>query len=431
MSKWKLNEDSTGVLTLEFSGDAWSEALDNAYEKNKDSVKVDGFREGHVPKDVFLKKFGMDSLYSDAIDFLLEKNYSQALIDNKVEPVSYPEVAVEKVDEEGAVINLTVAITPELTLGKYEALEVEVPVTKVSDELVDAEIEKLRDQNVEMVIKEGSVENGDTAVINYAGYKGDVAFEGGTAENHPLEIGSGSFIPGFEEQVVGMKVDEEKDINLTFPEEYHSEELAGADVVFKVKVNEIKTRHVPELNDEFVSELEVEASTVAELKALTKENLEKNFETQKNNSISDLLLSKVAENSDVVIPKQMIDTEVTRMINDTAQQLQGQGISMEQYFQITGTTEADLREQVKEDASKRVLQMLTLEKLIAELKIDASDDEVQAEIEDMAKMYSMEVEALEQAIGGREQVKYSVKAKKVFDELKKTAKISEVEQAAE
>ncbi len=429
MSKWKLNEDSTGILTLEFSGDTWAEALDKAYEKNKDSVKVDGFREGNVPKNVFLKKFGYESLYSDAIDYLLENNYSQALTENNVEPVSYPEVAIDNVDENGVTINLTVAVAPELKLGAYEGLEVEVAVTKVTDELVDAEVEKLLDQHAEMIVKDGSVEDGDTAVIDYEGFKDDVAFEGGKAENHPLVIGSGSFIPGFEEQVKGMKVNEEKAINLTFPTEYHSEDLAGADVVFKVKVNEIKTRQVPELTDEFVSELELEAKTVADLKAFIKDNLTKSFDAQKDNAVNEMLLDKAADNSEVNIPKQMIDTEVTRMINDTANQFAQQGISMEQYFQITGTTEEDLREQVRADASKRVKHMLTLEKLIEALKVEASEAEVTEEITKMAEMYSMEVEAVEQAIGGRAQVEYSVKARKVFGALKDSAKVKEVENA--
>ncbi len=429
MSKWNLNEDSTGTLTLEFSGDVWAEALDKAYEKNKDSVKVDGFREGNVPKNVFIKKFGYDSLYSDAIDYLLENNYSNALLENKIEPVSYPEVAIENVDENGVIIKLTVAVAPELKLGDYKGLEVEVTTTTVTDELVDAEVSKLLDQHAEMIVKDGAVEDGDTAVIDYEGFKGDVAFEGGKAENHPLVIGSGSFIPGFEEQVKGMKVGEEKAINLTFPAEYHSEDLAGAEVVFNVKLNEIKTRQVPELSDEFVSELELEANNVSELKAMIKDNLTKNFDAQKENTINEMLLDKAAQNSEVEIPKQMIDTEVTRMINDTANQFAQQGISMEQYFQITGTSEEDLRNQVRDDASKRVRHMLTLEKLIEELKIEVKEEEVNEELSKMAEMYSMEVEALEQAIGGRGQVEFSVKARKVFTSLKDSAVIKEVENA--
>ncbi len=428
MSNWKLNEDSTGVLTLEFKGDVWTEALDKAFEKNKANIKVDGFREGNVPRSVFEKKYGVESLFSDAIDFLLETNYAQALVENNVQPVSYPEISIESVDENGAVINALIAISPELKLGEYKSIEIEVPVTNVTDELVDAEVEKLLEQNAEMVVKEGSVENGDTAVIDYAGYKGDVAFEGGTAQNHPLVIGSGSFIPGFEEQVVGMSVGEEKDINLTFPEEYHSEELAGADVVFKVKVNEIKNRVVPTLSDEFVADLDMEANTIAELKELIKKNMETNIEAQKKNMISEMLLEKVADNSEVAIPKQMIDSEVARMIHDTAGQLSSQGLSIEQYYEMTGTTEEQLKEQLRPDAEKRTKHMLTLEKLIEELAVSVEEKEIDEELKQMAEMYSMEVEAVEQAIGGKGQLEYSIKARKVFDSLAETAKISEVEQ---
>ncbi len=427
MSNWKLNNDSTGTLSLEYSGDVWKEALDKAYDKNKDSVKVDGFREGNVPKEVFVKKYGIESLYSDAVDYLLENNYANALKEHSVEPVSYPDLTIDSVDENGVKLSLIIAVAPELKLGKYEGLEVEVNTTKVNDELVDAEIEKLLDQNAEMIVKDGAVEKGDTAVIDYEGFKDDVAFEGGKAENHSLEIGSNSFIPGFEDGVIGMNVGDEKDIKLTFPKEYHSEELAGADVTFKVKLNEVKYRQVPTLNDEFVSELDFKANTVSELKQEIKDNLTKNFEMQKENTLNEMLLEKAAQNSEVTIPKQMIDTEVTRMINDTANQFAQQGISMEQYFQITGTTEEDLREQVRDDASKRVRHMLTLEKLIEALKVSADEKEVNDELAKMADMYSMEIDAVEQAIGGRAQLEYSVKAQKVFTSLKDSAIIKEVE----
>lgn len=427
MSTWKLNEDSTGVLTLEFDGKVWNEALDKAFEKNKDKVKVDGFREGQVPRSVFEKKVGKESLYTDAIDFLLEKSYPEEIQKHKVEPVSYPEISIEKVDENGVVIKATVAVAPELKLGEYKGIEIEIPSTKVTDELVDAEVAKLVEQNAEMVIKEGKVENGDTAVINYAGFKDDVAFDGGTAENHPLVIGSGQFIPGFEEQVEGMSVGEEKDITLTFPEEYHSEDLAGAEVVFKVKVNEIKTRQVPELNDEFVADLEVEASTVKELKDIVKTDIENNINSQKENTIYDMLIDKVSENSEVSIPSQMIDSEVVRMINDTAQQMTSQGMSLEQYFQLTGTTEADLKEQLKPDASKRVKHMLTLEKLIEEFDIKVEASEVTEELEKMSKMYNMEVAEIEKAIGGTSQIENSVKIRKAFEALREVSTIKEVE----
>lgn len=427
MSTWKLNEDNTGVLTLEFDGKVWNEALDKAFDKNKDKVKIDGFREGQVPRSVFEKKVGKESLYTDAIDILLEKSYPEEIQKHKVEPVSYPEIAIEKVDENGVVLTATIAVAPELTLGEYKGIEIEIPNTKVTDELIDAEVSRLLEQNAEIIVKDGAVEEGDTAVINYAGFKDDVAFEGGTAENHPLVIGSGQFIPGFEEKVVGMKVGEERDIELTFPTEYHSEDLAGADVVFKVKVNEIKTRQVPELNDEFVADLEVEASTVTELKDIIKTDIENNINSQKENTIYDMLIDKVSENSEVSIPSQMIDSEVVRMINDTAQQMSSQGLSLDQYYQLTGTTEADLKEQLKPDAQKRVKHMLTLEKLIEEFKVEVAEEEVKAELEQMAAMYNMEVADIEKAIGGSGQIENSVKIRKAFEALREVSVVKEVE----
>ncbi|MFV0424810.1 MAG: trigger factor [Bacilli bacterium] len=427
MSTWKLNEDSTGVLTIEFDGKVWNEALDKAFDKNKDKIKVDGFREGQVPRSVFEKKVGKESLYTDAIDFLLEKSYPEEIKKHGIEPVSYPEISIEKVDESGVVIAATLAVAPELTLGEYKGIEVEVPTTKVTDEIVDAEIQKLLEQNAEMIIKEGKVEDGDTAVIDYAGFKDDVAFEGGTAENHPLVIGSGQFIPGFEEEVKGMSIGEEKDVNLTFPEEYHSEDLAGAEVVFKVKINEIKTRQVPELNDEFVADLEVEASTVDELKAIVRTDIENNVNSQKENTIYDMLIDKVAENSSVSIPSQMIDSEVVRMINDTAQQMSTQGLSLDQYYQLTGTTEADLKEQLRPDAQKRVKHMLTLEKLIEEFNVEVTAEEVTAELEKMAEIYKMEVAEIEKAVGGNAQIENSVKIRKAFESLREVSTVKEVE----
>ncbi len=427
MSKWNLNEDSTGVLTLEFDAKTWEEALDKAFEKNKDKIKIDGFREGQVPRSVFEKKVGKESLYTDAIDTLLETAYPAELKKHNIEPVSYPEIAIDKVDDSGVVITATVAVAPELTLGEYKGIEVEIPVTKVTDEIVDAEVQKLLDQNAEMIVKEGKVEDGDTAVINYAGYKDDVAFDGGTAENHPLVIGSGQFIPGFEDQVKGMAVGEEKDITLTFPEEYHSEDLAGAEVVFKVKVNEVKTRQVPELNDAFVADLEVDAATVEELKAIIKSDIENNVQAQKENTIYDMLIDQVANNSDVAIPSQMIDTEVVRMLNDTAQQMSTQGLSLDQYYQMTGTTEADLKEQLKPDAQKRVKHMLTLEKLIEEFKVEVAAEEVTAELEKMAEIYKMEVAEIEKAVGGNAQIENSVKIRKAFESLREVSTVKEVE----
>lgn len=427
MSKWNLNEDSTGVLTLEFDAKTWEEALDKAFEKNKDKIKIDGFREGQVPRSVFEKKVGKESLYSDAIDSLLEVAYPEEIKKHGIEPVSYPEISIEKVDDSGVVITATVAVAPELTLGDYKGIEIEVPVAKVTKEIIDAEVARLLEQNAEMIVKDGKVENGDTAVINYSGSKDGVAFDGGTAENHPLEIGSGQFIPGFEEQVVGMSVGEEKDINLTFPTEYHSEELAGAEVVFNVKVNEIKTRQVPELNDEFVADLEVEASTVKELKDIIKTDIENNINAQKENTIYDMLIDKVADSSEVSIPSQMVDSEVLRMINDTAQQMASQGLSLDQYYQLTGTSEADLKEQLKPDASKRVKHMLTLEKLIEEFKVEVSEADIKEELEKMAELYNMEVSAIEQAIGGSANIENSLKIRKALEALKEISTIKEVE----
>ncbi|MFV0499600.1 MAG: trigger factor [Bacilli bacterium] len=428
MSKWNLNEDSTGVLTIEFDGKKWEEALDKAFDKNKDKIKVDGFREGQVPRKVFENKVGKESLYTDAIDFLLEKSYPEELKKHGIEPVSYPEVSIEKVDDTGVVLAATIAVAPELSLGEYKNLEVEVPVTKVTEDIINAEVDKLRDQNAEMVIKEGSVENGDTAVIDYKGFKDDVAFEGGEANNHSLVIGSGQFIPGFEEKLIGMNVGEKKDIDLTFPKEYHSEDLAGADVTFNVTVNEIKTRNIPELNDEFVKELDGEATNVDELKKLIKKDIEKNLEKQKENTIYDMLIDKVAENSTVSIPSQMIDSEVVRMINDTAQQMSTQGLSLEQYYQLTGTTEANLKEQLRPDAQKRVKHMLTLEKLIEAFEIAVCEEDVDAELNNMAEMYKMDIKEIEKSIGGKAQIENSIKIRKAFEKLREISNIKEIEE---
>lgn len=425
MSKLVINNDSTVTLTMEFGKEVWNLAIDKAFDKNKETVKVDGFRQGHVPRDIFNKKFGEESLYSDAIDFLLQENYGKEVEANNIMPVGYPEITIDKVSADEVVILAVIPVKPEVKLGEYKNLEVEGLDTEIKEEEVTAELNVLLDEMSEMQVKETHVEDGDTAVIDFVGYLGEEAFENGAGTDHPLVIGSGSFIPGFEEQLVGKKAGESIEVSVKFPEEYHAEDLKGQDATFKVDIKEVKTKVVPTLDDEFVKDLNRDGITnVAELKASIEEYLASSKKTQNQNHLYDQLLAKAADNAEMIVPKGMVETEIDRMINEYNQQLTMQGLSLETYFQMTGTTEETLREQMQENAKSRVEQMLVLEAIIENEKFEVTDEEVNAELTKMAEMYNMELEQITQAVGGEAAIKDSLVSRKALDFLVDNANIT-------
>ncbi|MBD8068876.1 trigger factor [Bacillus sp. PS06] len=423
-AKWEKLEGNQGILTIEVDAEKVNEGLDAAFKKVVTKVNIPGFRKGKVPRGMFEKRFGVESLYQDALDILLPEAYSQAIEETGIEPVDRPEVDVEQIEKgKSLIFTAKVTVKPEVKLGDYKGLEVETLDATVTDEDVDAELKQLQERNAELVVKEeGTVENGDTVVLDFEGFVDGEAFEGGQADNYSLEIGSGSFIPGFEEQLVGLSNGEEKDVEVTFPEEYHAENLAGKPATFKVKIHEIKSKELPQLDDEFAKDVDDEVETLAELKAKTKTRLEETKKTESENQLKDTLIEKAAENAEIDVPQAMVDTELDRMLKEFEQRLQMQGMNLELYFQFSGQDEAALRSQMAEDAAKRVRINLTLEAIAIAEKLEASDDEVNAELEKMAEMYQTPVDQLKVMLGGVDALKEDLKIRKAIDFLVENSK---------
>src|SRR5690625_2585743 len=419
-AKWEKKEGNEGVLTFEVSVEEFDNALDQAFKKVVKEVQVPGFRKGKMPRPIFEKRFGVESLYQDAIDLMLPNAYSNAIDETGIFPVDRPEVDVEQIEKGKPVIfTATVTVKPEVKLGEYKGLEVEKIDTTVTDEDIEEELKLLQEQNAELVVKEeGKVEEGDTVVIDYEGFKDGESFEGGKDENHSLEIGSNQFIPGFEEQLIGHESGEDVEVQVTFPEEYHAEDLAGKEAVFKVKIHEIKYKEVPELDDEFAKDVDEEVESLEQLKEKTKKRLEEQKETDADTELRETLINLATENAEIDVPEAMVDSELDRMMQEFEQRLQMQGMTLDIYFQFSGQDENALREQMKEDAEKRVRTNLTLEAIAIEENLEATDEDVQKDMEEMAKMYNLEVENVVEMLGGNtDLVKDDLKIKKAIDFL--------------
>ncbi|MCI1613142.1 trigger factor [Heyndrickxia oleronia] len=423
-AKWEKLEGNQGVLTVEVDADTVKAGLDEAFKKVVKQVNVPGFRKGKMPRGMFEQRFGVESLYQDALDVILPDAYAKAIEETGIEPVDRPEIDIEQMEKgKELIFKATVTVKPEVKLGEYKGLEVEKFDTEVTDEDVENELKTLQERHAELVLKEeGAAEDGDTVVIDFEGFVDGEAFEGGKAENYSLVLGSNSFIPGFEEQLVGVKAGEEKDVEVTFPEEYHAAELAGKPATFKVTVHEIKTKELPELDDEFAKDVDSEVETLAELKEKTKANLKHSKEHEAEHAVQDAVVEKATENAEMDIPEAMITTEVDRMMQEFAQRLQMQGMNLELYFQFSGQDEQALREQMKEDATKRVRMNLTLEAIAEAEKIEVSDEEAEEEITKMSGMYNMSVEDIKNALGGLDTVKKDVKIRKAVEFLVQNSK---------
>jgi trigger factor len=423
-AKWEKLEGNQGVLTVEVDAETFSNALDEAFKKVSKQVNIPGFRKGKVPRGMFEQRFGVESLYQDALDILLPEVYPQAVEEAGIDPIDRPEIDVEQIEKgKNLIFTAKVVVKPEVKLGEYKGLEVEKMNAEVSEEDVDAEIKTLQERHAELVVKEeGAVENGDTVVIDFEGFVDGEAFEGGTAENYTLEIGSGSFIPGFEDQLVGLEAGGEKDVEVTFPEEYHAENLAGKPATFKVKLHEIKAKELPALDDEFAKDVDEEVESLEALKTKTRTRLEETKKAEAENTLRDSLVDKASDNAEVDIPQVLIENEVNRMMQEFEQRLQAQGMNLELYFQFSGQDEDALKEQMKEDASKRVKYNLTLEAIAKAENIEVTDEEVDAEIAKMAEMYNMPVENIKQALGSLEGLKEDLKVRKAIDVLVENSK---------
>ena len=407
-------------ITIKIEGKEWEDALDKAFEKANKKVKIDGFRQGKAPKEVFIKKYGEESLFMDAADLVLQPAYQKMLDENKdVEIVAQLEVALKSISKDGVEFIFTITTKPEVKLGKYKKLGVKKEKVEVTKEEIENALNETLNRYAENVVKDGKVENGDIAIIDFEGFKDGVAFEGGKGENYSLTIGSNTFIPGFEDQIIGMSKDEEKDINVTFPEDYHSEDLKGQKVVFKVKVNEIKTTKIPELDKDFFEDLAMEGIDSKEsLEKQLEENIKAHKEQHAEDHYIDELLKKGIENMEVDIPEAMINEELDRMIRQYEENLKMQGLTLEQFYQFTNSDEAALKDQMKEEAEKRVASRLLLEAIKVEEKIEIADDEAKKEAEELAKKYNMEKDEFLKLFGGIEMVKYDMEMRRAIEILK-------------
>nr|WP_010099028.1 trigger factor [Ornithinibacillus scapharcae] len=413
-------EGNEGVLTFEVTPEEFEVALDKAFTKVVKTVQVPGFRKGKMPRPIFEKRFGVEALYQDAIDIVLPEAYVKAIDEAGIDPIDQPSIDLEDIERgKPVVFTAEVTVKPEVKLGEYKGLEVEEIDVTVTDEDVDAELQQLRERHAELVVKEeGTVEEGDTAVIDFEGFLGDVAFEGGKGENHSLEIGSGQFIPGFEEQLVGKEVGVETEIKVTFPEDYHAEDLAGKEATFKVTVHEIKSKELPELDDEFAKDVDDEVETLEELKTKKREELEAEKKQSADNAKREDLINKASDNAEVEIPEVMVDTELDRMMREFEQRLQMQGMTLDLYYQFSGQDETALKDQMREDAGKRVKTNLTLEAIIKAENLEVTEEDVTAELDNMAAMYGVDTEQLTQMLGGNtDAIKEDLLFRKAIDFL--------------
>lgn len=421
---WEKKEGNEGLLKVTVPAEKVNKALDQAFKKVVKQINVPGFRKGKVPRPIFEQRFGVEALYQDAVDILLPEAYGEAIEETKINPVAQPEINVTQIEKgKDFEFEATVTVEPEVKLGDYKGLEIEKQDSELTDQDLQDEIDHSLGHLADMVVKEnGAVEEGDTVNIDFDGYVDGEQFEGGQADGYDLEIGSGSFIPGFEDQLVGVKTGEEKDVVVTFPEEYHAEELAGKEATFKTKVNEIKYKEVPELTDEIANELDSDANSVDEYK----ENLRKRLSEQKaqdaENVEKEEAINKATENTTIDIPQAMIDTELDRMVQEFGQRIQQQGLDLQTYFQISGQDESQLREQMKDDAEQRVKTNLTLSAIADEENIEVTDEDIDKELEKMSSQFNISVEDIKQTLGNTDIIKNDVRIQKVIDLLRDNAK---------
>lgn len=415
----------TGQIEFTIERATIEEGLDRAFKKIRGRLNVPGFRKGKVPRKLFNKMYGEEALYEDALNDLLPRAYQKALAeleDEDFELVGEPSIDIKSMEKDADwEIIAEVPLKPEVTLGDYKNIEVTKQDRTVTDEDVADELESRRQRAVELALKDDAAEEGDTVVIDFEGYKDGEKFDGGSAENHSLELGSGQFIPGFEDQLIGAKSGDEKDVEVTFPEEYGAEELAGQDVVFKVVVHEVKEKRVPELDDEFAKDVDDEVETLDELKDKIRQQLEKSKDRAATEATDDEAIQKAVENAEVPeIPEAMIDEEVDRQFNLFINNLQQQGISKDQYMSMIGTSEQELRNQFRNEADFNVKTNLVLEAIAKAENIDVTTEDINAEIKDLAEQYGMEEDRV-RGILSEDLLKHDISLKKSIDLITTTA----------
>ena len=418
-------EHNMAKLTIEVAAEELEKALDSAYQKQKKQISVPGFRKGKVPRAMIEKMYGAGVFYEDAANILMQQTYAGAVDESGVDIVSRPTVEVTQIEKgQPFIYTAEVAVRPEVTLGKYMGVTVTKIDTSVSDEEVDAELENQRNKNARTVtVTDRPVAEGDTAVIDFEGFVDGVAFEGGKGENHPLEIGSHTFIDTFEDQLVGKNTGDEVEVNVTFPEKYQAADLAGKPATFKVKINEIKAKELPDLDDEFAQDA-AGVDTLAEYKESLKKDLEKKKQDEAKRTKEDEAIQKIIDKSKMEIPEAMIDTQCETMIEEFAQRIAQSGLSMDQYLQFSGLTVDGLKEQVRPEAETRIKSSLVLEQIAKDENIEVSEDEINAEVEKMAAQYGMEADKLKEYLGEaeKESIKRDLSVTKAVDLIMENVK---------
>ncbi|WP_051237931.1 trigger factor [Lacticigenium naphthae] len=420
--KFEKTGATTGVLTFTIEQKKIEEGLDKTFNKVRKTLNVPGFRKGRLPRQMFNNMYGEAALYEDTLNDLLPDAYSKAIEEAGIDPVEQPHIDVKSMEKDADwEVEAKVTLKPEVKLGQYKDLDVHIQDRKVTDEAVETNLENKREQQAELVVKEEAAELGDTLVIDYEGFKDDEAFEGGKGENHSLELGSQSFIPGFEEQLVGAKAGDEKEIKVTFPEEYQEKDLAGNEVTFKVKVHEVKAKELPELDDEFAKDVDEEVESLTELKEKIRKQLEEGRNNAADEAVEDEAIREAVENATIEeIPHAMSHDEVHRQMDIFLNNMQRQGISPEMYYQITGTSEEDLHKQMEGDAEFRVRTNLVLEAIVEKENLEASEEEMAAEIQNLAKEYNMTEENVSAALSD-DMLKHDIAMKKAIDLITSTA----------
>lgn len=411
-------------ITINIEGEDWKKALDESFKKKVKNVTIDGFRKGKCPRNIYDKKVGVETLFDGAADSVLQTAYTKAIEEAKVVPVIPAEVELTEIDENHVTFKFVITSRPEVTVKNYKGLGVKEEKAEVTDEEIEEEVKSLLDKYAELVIKEdGSVETDDLVTIDYEGFLGSKAFEGGKGENYPLQIGSGTFIPGFEEQLIGMKREEEREIKVTFPEDYHEASLKGQEATFKVKVHEIKTKEKRELDQDFFDDLALEGvNDEASLKEEVKKTILAQKEMENENIYIDKLLSEVAKNVEVDIPEGMVTEETTRLLKRAEQSMMMQGLNLDLYYQITGQKEEDLRAQLKDEAYQNVLYRLMLEEITKLEKIEVSLDDAKKEAKELADKYQMAEEDFLKEFGGLDMVRYDLEMRRTLERLKELNK---------
>ena len=410
-------------IEIVVEGKEWEEALDKAFKKANKNAKIDGFRPGKAPKDVFLKKYGKESLYMDAADMAADIAYQKLLTEyasDVQELVARPDIALTDINDEKVTFKFTLTMKPEVKLGKYKGLGIKKDEVKAEAEEIEDAIKHMRERYAEDVLKEGAIADGDVAVIDFEGFIDGKAFEGGKSENYSLKIGSGTFIPGFEDQLIGLKSGDKKDVKVTFPEDYHAEDLKGKEATFKVTVHEVKEVKIPELDKDFFEDLGMEGiNTKEELEAQISENILARKEMEAENKYLDELLEAAAKDVKVEIPEAMINEELDRMVAQYADHLKMQGITIEQFYQFTNSDEQALKDQMRPEAIKRITYRLMLEEIAKEEKIEIDDKDAKEEAKKLAEKYQMKEDEFLSAFGGLDIVKYDMRMRRAMEILKK------------